>query len=411
MKGYKVSVHKQLRCTIGSETERMLNLGHPWVISDRFTSNWPKTACGSLIELVSEKGDSLGTALCDPGSRIVARRLSISVIQLDHQWLTKMLKQAQVSRSWLEFGDTNVARLVNAEGDSLPGLTVDRYDDYLMVQYYTSAWEKHLEALSSALQKVYSPVGIYCKYRPQETRKLASGKDSRSPQGWLLAGDPAPQDLTVRENGLNYRIDLVKDLHTGLFHDQRQNRLEFRRQAAGCQVLNLFAYTGAFSVAAAAGGATQVTSVDASGRYLDWARDNFKLNGIDPGNHEFITGDCFVELDRLAKAGRSFDLVFVDPPSFSTTRKSRFTTSGGTADLVQKVLRLMPTGGLLVTSSNLQKMPLEKYLKELRKGCIAVGRHLQVVEVSGQADDFPFSPSFPEGHYLKYVVSVVQDKI
>jgi 23S rRNA (cytosine1962-C5)-methyltransferase len=254
-------------------------------------------------------------------------------------------------------------------------------------------------------------VGIYCKYRPQETRKLASGKESRSPQGWLLAGDPAPQDLTVRENGLNYRIDLVKDLHTGLFHDQRQNRLEFRRQAAGCQVLNLFAYTGAFSVAAAAGGATQVTSVDASGRYLDWARDNFKLNGIDPANHEFITGDCFVELDRLAKAGRSFDLVFVDPPSFSTTRKSRFTTSGGTADLVQKVLRLMPTGGVLVTSSNLQKMPLEKYLKELRKGCLAAGRHLQVVEVSGQADDFPVSPSFPEGHYLKYVVSVVQDKI
>ena len=131
-----MSAHKQLRCVIGSETERMLNLGHPWVISDRFTSNWPKTACGSLVELVSEKGDSLGTALCDPGSRIVARRLSSSVIQLDHQWLTKMLQQAQVSRGWLEFGDTTVARLVNAEGDNLPGLTVDRYDDYLMVQYY-----------------------------------------------------------------------------------------------------------------------------------------------------------------------------------------------------------------------------------------------------------------------------------
>jgi 23S rRNA (cytosine1962-C5)-methyltransferase len=244
LKGFKVSARKQLPCTIGSETVRMLNLGHPWVISDRFTSNWPKTACGSLVELVSEKGDSLGTALCDPGSRIVARRLSSSVVQLDAQWLTKMFKQAQVSRSWLDFGDTNVARLVNAEGDSLPGLTVDRYDDYLMVQYYTSAWEKHLEALSSALQEVYSPVGIYCKYRPQETRKLASGKENRSPQGWLLAGDLAPQDLTVRENGLNYRIDLVKDLHTGLFHDQRQNRLDFRRQAAGCQVLNLFAYTG-----------------------------------------------------------------------------------------------------------------------------------------------------------------------
>ena len=389
----------------------MLNLGHPWVIADRFTSRWPKVDSGRLIELVSENGDSLGTALSDPDSRIVARRLDSALIQLDHQWLSSKLKQAQQSRQWLDFGDTDVARLVNAEGDSLPGLTVDRYGDYLMVQYYTSAWEKHLGALTTALQDVYSPVGIYCKYRPQETRKLASGKNQKAPQGWLLAGDPAPTDLTVRENGLVYRVDMVKDLHTGLFHDQRQNRVEFRRQAAGCRVLNLFSYTGAFSVAAAAGGAEQVTSVDASGRYLDWARDNFRLNSIATEGHEFIAGDCFVELDRLAKAGRSFDLVFVDPPSFSTTRKSRFTTSGGTSELVQKILRLMSPGGLLVTSSNLQKMPMEKYLKELRKGSLAVGRHLQVVKVSGQAEDFPFSASFPEGQYLKYVVSVVQDKI
>jgi 23S rRNA (cytosine1962-C5)-methyltransferase len=402
---------KYLRCTIGSETVRMLNLGHPWVIADRFTSRWPKADCGSLVELVSEKGDSLGTALCDPGARIVARRLSAEVILLDHRWLTTKLEQARQSRNWLDFGDTNVARLVNAEGDGLPGLTVDRYGDFLMVQYYTSAWEKHLEPLATALQEVYAPVGVYCKYRPQETRKLAAGKEDKPPRGWLLVGDPAPQDLTVRENGLLYRIDLVKDLHTGLFHDQRQNRLEFRRQAAGCQVLNLFAYTGAFSVDAAAGGAVQVTSVDASGRYLEWARENFRLNGIAPEDHEFVTGDCFVELDRLAKAGRCFDLVFVDPPSFSTTRKSRFTTSGGTAELVQKVLRLISPGGLMVTSSNLQKMPLEGYLKELRKGSLAVGRQLQVVNVSGQADDFPFTASFPEGNYLKYVVSVVQDKI
>jgi 23S rRNA (cytosine1962-C5)-methyltransferase len=113
----------------------------------------------------------------------------------------------------------------------------------------------------------------------------------------------------------------------------------------------------------------------------------------------------------MAKAGRFFDVILMDPPSFSTTRKSRFSTSGGTADLVQKTLRLLNPGGLLVTSSNLQKMSLENYLKELRKGSLAVGRHLQVVSVSGQADDFPFTASFPEGNYLKYVVSVVQDKI
>ncbi len=404
------SNNKPRHCIIGSETVRMLNLGHPWVIADRYTKGWPQLECGDLIELKSEKGESMGTALCDPGSRIVARRLSEKVVELNQNWLTDQLQKAQDSRNWLDFGDTTVARLVNAEGDGLPGLTVDRYGDFLMVQYYTSAWERYLPSLAEALQDVHNPLGIYCKYRPQETRKLAAGKNARPPQSRLLAGKAAPVDLTVRENGLLYRIDLIKDLHTGLFHDQRQNRLEFRRQAAGCRVLNLFSYTGAFSVAAAAGGAEQVTSIDAAGRYLDWACENFRLNEIMPEGHEFITGDCFVELDRLAKSRRFFDLVFIDPPSFSTTRKSRFTTTGGTAELVQKVLRLMPPKALLVTSSNLQRMSLEAYVKELRKGSLAAGRKLQIVSVSGQADDFPYTVSFPEGNYLKYVVSVVQDK-
>ena len=232
-KVWQMSGSKRIRCVIGSETVRMLNLGHPWVIADRYTSRWPQVASGRLIELMSEGGESMGTALCDPDSRIIARRLSAKVIELDRKWLVSRLEQAQRSRNWLDFGDTTVARLVNAEGDGLPGLTVDRYGDFLMVQYYTSAWEGHLPLIVSALQEVYAPQGIYSKYRPQETRKLAAGKNRRPPQGRLLAGSAAPTELTVRENGLLYRIDLVKDLHTGLFHDQRQNRLEFRRLSAG----------------------------------------------------------------------------------------------------------------------------------------------------------------------------------
>ncbi len=401
---------KQLRCTIGPETARMLNLGHPWVIADRYTRQWPQAGCGSLVELVTEKGHSLGTALYEPGARIVARRLSPAVIAIDQGWFVACLERAGRSRSLIDFGDTNVVRLVNAEGDGLPGLTVDRYADYLMVQYYTPAWERYLPTIISALQEVYAPLGIYAKFRTQETRKLAADKQQMQ-QGRLLAGAAAPDDLAVREHGLLYHVDLVRDLNTGLFHDQRRNRLEFRRLAAGCRVLNLFAYTGAFSVAAAAGGAIRVTSVDVSGRYLDWARRNFRLNQIAAEDHEFMSGDCFAELDRLLKAGRCFDLVLMDPPSFSTTRKSRFATSGGTAELVQKTLGVLAAGGLLVTSSNLQKMPLESYLKELRNGSLASGRQLQVIKVAGQAEDFPFMTGFPEGHYLKYVVSVVQEKL
>lgn len=385
----------------------MLELGHPWVIADRFTANWPQAPCGSLVDLVDGAGKGLGTALLDPGSRIIARRLDAGRIDLDREFLARRLRQAAAVRSWLALGDTTAWRLVNAEGDDLPGLTVDRFGDFLQLQYYTPAWEPHLPEVAAALMEVCAPVGIYAKFRPQETRQLA-GRKGQAPRGRLLAGKPAPAELVARENGLDYRIDLERDLHTGLFLDQRDNRLALQRRAAGQRVLNLFCYTGAFSVAAAAGGAEQTTSVDASSRYLDWSRENFRLNGIDPDAHEFIAGDCFVELDRLAAAGRGFDIVLMDPPSFSTTRKSRFTTSGGTAELVQKALALLPPGGLLITSSNHQKIDLADYLKELRRGSLAAGRSLQVIEICGQGGDFCYPVCFPEGRYLKYVVSVTR---
>ena len=389
----------------------MLTLGHPWVIADRYTARWPPADPGDLIRLEAEDGTVLGTALYDRGARIVARRLSTATINLDTRWLISVLDRASRGRGWLALGDTTAVRLVNAEGDGLPGVTIDRYGDFLLVQYYTSAWEQHLPILVEALQAVFSPRGVYGKHRPHDTRKLAAGAPYRASLGRLLAGDKAPQQHTVLENGLQYQVDLVRDLHTGLFLDQRQNRLEFRRLSAGCNVLNLFAYTGAFSVAAAVGGAEQVTSVDASSRYLEWARDNFRLNDIPDGDHEFITGDCFQELDRLSRQGRSYDIILMDPPSFSTTGRSRFTTGGGTAELVEKALQLLLNGGLLVTSSNLQKMSLPDYLKQLRLGCSRAGRHLQVLKIAGQSEDFPFTVGFPEGQYLKYVVSVVQEKI
>ena len=392
---------QRYRCPVGPETTRMLRLGHPWVIADRYTAHWPKAPCGGLADLTDEAGAPLGTALLDPGARVVARLLDTGRIVPDAAWIGRRLQRALTLRNWLELGETNAWRLVNGEGDGLPGLTVDRYGDWLLVQLYTPAWEPHLAALGLALQDLLRPRGIYLKGRPMETRSKGA-----TVKGELLAGREAPRPLVVTEHGLRYEVDLAGELHTGLFLDQRANRQAFRRLAAGQRVLNLFAYTGAFSLAAAAGGAVQVTSVDAAPRYLERARENFRMNGIDPGDHEFLTGDCFAELEKLARAGRQFDLVLMDPPSFSTVRSSRFTTSGGTADLVQRALALLPPGGLLITSSNHQKVDLPEYVKELRRGALAAGRELRVIETAGQGGDFPWPVTFPEGRYLKYVVSV-----
>ncbi|OGT96135.1 MAG: SAM-dependent methyltransferase [Geobacteraceae bacterium GWB2_52_12] len=391
---------------VGPETVQMLELGHPWIISDSHTKRWPQTKPGQVVSLIDNKGRFLATALADPQDRIVARVLSRELIKLDHSWMKKRLAAAlDLRQQHVELGDTNACRLVNAEGDGMPGLTVDRYADYLMVQLYCGGWRPHLPLVTQALQELLSPRGIYEKTRPQKTRELeASGESKR--YGRLLTGIAAPERLEVRENGLNFLVSMEQGLNTGLFLDQRINRRELMTRVQEKRVLNLFSYTGAFSVAAAASGAQQVTSVDASPGYTEWAQNNFGINRLNPKRHVFIVGDCLSVLADLALQGKRYDIILMDPPSFSTTAKSRFTTRGGTSDLVTAALPLLQNNGLLITSSNHQKLDLADYLKELRRASIKTGSELRVVFISGQPEDFPYPVTFPEGRYLKYVVSV-----
>jgi len=201
-------------------------------------------------------------------------------------------------------------------------------------------------------------------------------------------------------------VSLERGLNTGLFLDQRSNRRDLMPRVKGKRVLNLFAYTGAFSVAAAAAGASLVTSVDASATYTEWGRENFGANRLNPKRHEFIVGDCFDVLHDLARRGIAYDVILMDPPSFSTTARSRFTTRGGTAGLVAAALPLLPAGGLLIASSNHQKVDVADYLKELRRGALKAGSELRVISLVGQPEDFPYPVTFPEGRYLKYAVCV-----
>lgn len=391
---------------VGPETVRMLELGHPWVIADRYTMRWPTGRAGDVVELFDERGRLLATALFDPGERITARVLERGRMRLDGAWLRQRVEQAMALRlAHADLVDCTAFRLINGEGDGLPGLTVDRYGNHLMIQWYSAGWKPHLPLVVSVLQKVFSPVGIYEKFRPQQTRTLAAADDSGK-CGHLVAGASAPAHLSVVENGLNFLVSLETGLNTGLFLDQRRNRRDLMARAKGKRVLNLFAHTGAFSVAAAAAGAEKVTSVDASATYLEWAKDNFGVNRLNPKRHEFITGDCFAVLEDLKRQGITFDIILMDPPSFSTTRKSRFSTRGGTSGLVAAALPLLPSGGLLITSSNYQKIDVADYFKELRRGALQAGCELRVILVAGQPEDFPYPVTFPEGRYLKYVISV-----
>jgi 23S rRNA (cytosine1962-C5)-methyltransferase len=389
----------------GPETVRMLELGHPWVIADSYTRKWPIGISGQTAELCDSQGRFLATALLDPQDRIIARVLDRKRIQLDRSWLKKRLRNAIELRRHADLHDTNAYRVVNAEGDGLPGLTIDRYADYLMLQLYSEAWRPHLKLVTQVLQELMSPHGIYEKSRPQKTRELEAVSDSKN-YGRLLSGKTAPQRLDVMENGLTFQVTLEQGLNTGLFLDQRRNRRDLMERVKGKRVLNLFAYTGAFSVAAAAAGAAQVTSVDASTSYTDWAKDNFTTNRFNPRMHDFIVGDCLAVLGKLAQSGKYFDVILMDPPSFSTTTKSRFTTRGGTSDLVAAALSLLTDNGLMITSSNHQKVDIAEYLKELRRGALQADCDLRVISLLGQPEDFPYPVTFPEGRYLKYAVCV-----
>jgi len=387
---------------VGPDTLRMLELGHPWVIADRYTKKWPRGKTGDLISLSSEAGGLLATALLSPSEKVVARVLGRGRIKMDKSWLSARIEAAIDLRRHADLEGTNAYRLVNAEGDGLPGLSVDRYGDYLMVQLYSECWRPHLGQVIEVLQHRLAPVGIYEKKRPQETRQLEAADGSKH-YSQLIAGQPSPGRLSVQENGLTFLVDLERDLNTGLFFDQRDNRRELMRSIGGCRFLNLFAYTGAFSVAAAAADAKKVTSVDASARYLDWARENFAANRLNPNRHEFIADDCFAVLDRFTREKRVFDVILFDPPSFSTTRKSTFSTRGGTAELVAKTSVLLAPGGLLIGSTNHQKSELADYLKEFRRGALQAGCDLRVVGINHQPADFPYLVTFPEGRYLKQV--------
>ena len=397
---------QQDKWTVGPETVRMLELGHPWVVADAYTKKWPAGKVGQTIELCDEKGRFLATALLDPQERVVARVLARGRIRLDRAWLVNRLQAAiKLRHEHADLSESDAYRLVNAEGDGLPGLTVDRYADYLMIQLYSAAWRPHLKLITQILQELLSPLGIYEKQRPQKTRELEAAGDSKN-YGRLLVGSAAPQRLEVCENGLTFLVSLEQGLNTGLFLDQRRNRSDLMKRVGGKRVLNLFAYTGVFSVAAAASGASLVTSVDASPGYSEWAKANFGVNHLNPKRHEFIVGDCLATMGELLKAKKQYDVILMDPPSFSTTAKSRFTTRGGTSDLVAAALPLLGDGGLLMASSNHQKVDLADYLKELRRGALQAGNDLRVISLFGQPEDFPYPVTFPEGRYLKYAVCV-----
>jgi 23S rRNA (cytosine1962-C5)-methyltransferase len=293
---------------------------------------------------------------------------------------------------------TTAFRWVNGAPDGVPDVTVDSFSGLLVMGLYRDFSTDEEEALLDAAQEVWAPRGLYLKRRPREARVLANtAKEVLAPEA-PARGQPA-ESLEVLENGLRFLIRPAQGLSVGLYLDMRETRAWLLGQVRGLTVLNLFAYTCAFGVVATAGGARRVLNLDSSRRVLDWGEENARLNGQPVDRYDYVAGDCFDWLGRLSKKSEAFDVVIADPPSFSTTRSTRFSAGRDYPRLAEAAARVVAPGGRLVACCNLATLTARRFEAMVAEGVARAGRQAAQpgLSLGPSTIDFPASPEDPPG--------------
>jgi 23S rRNA (cytosine1962-C5)-methyltransferase len=378
--------------TVNAYSEKWLRQGFPWVYPAEVTAG--RARPGELVRLVAANGAVLGTALADDGW-IAARRFRDDDGPIDPAFVTERVTAAFRLRDGALPPDTTAWRLVNAENDDLPGVRIDVWGTQVVIALDSPSLEPLIEPLTDAVTALLQPSAVLLAWRPDPREK-----ERPTPPPRVLRGEPAAEER-VTERGLAYLVRPGAGKDVGLFPDMRDNRAWLAPHWKGHTLLNLFAHTGAFSVAAAAGGAETVT-VDLSPGYLERAAANFALNGLPPG--ELLPEDSFKALDRFRRQGRRFDRVILDPPGHSHSKDGTWSGEQDYARLVSAALRVIPPGGWLVAASNLGSVSPHKFQGMLINGARKAERRLRMLHDGSQPLDFPAALHFPEGRYLKLFV-------
>jgi len=378
--------------------------GHPWLYAESVPAI-EDAETGDFVALLTPKRRLLGIALFDARSAIALRVLSTRADDRPGPglWRRRIRDALKLRQEGLDLGRTNAYRLLHGEGDRMPGVVVDNYAGYLSLKLDTEAWLPHLDELCQALVDVVQPRGVYLKGVAGSRRKGARDPGPLA-KARTLYGEAPPEPTPVLEHGMHLGVSLVYGQKTGFFLDQRENRALIRRYSRDRTVLNLFSYTGGFSIAAALGGATKVTSVDTAAAAIDGARDNFALNGVDPSGHEFAAEDAFAYLERCAGRDRTFDLVICDPPSFAPRKQAVTNALRAYTRLHRQALRRVTRGGLLAAASCSSHITMEMFLGTLREAASKCRRPLRLLECRHEPADHPSYLHFPEGRYLKFAL-------
>jgi 23S rRNA (cytosine1962-C5)-methyltransferase len=385
---------------VAPDVAARLRAGHPLVYREALGARPLRESAGEMLEVVDADGVFVARGLYDPEGVVALRVVTRDPHEIiDATALRHRVDAARRLRAQLVPDDTDAYRVIHAEGDAIPGITVDRYGDYLVTHLFTASAEPLREWLYDALESIYKPKAIYeqKRYKPQ------TGEGVRAPAS-LARGEVAPVELEVREAGVRFSVDVTAPLGTGLFPDLREGRRAVAERARGRRVLNLFSYTGAFSVWAARGGATQVTSVDLAQKAHARARKNLALNGLDEKAHELIAGDAFKVLARMSERGQKFDLVILDPPSFAQAKGRVFSVQKDYRELVEAALTVAAPDALIACVSNTHKLSWDELDRAIGEAAGRVGRFSRVVERRGLPPDFPVPAGHAEGHYLKFAL-------
>jgi 23S rRNA (cytosine1962-C5)-methyltransferase len=384
--------YPQIRLKPGREAS--LLRGHPWLFSGAISRIDSSLSPGSVATAIASDGKPLGLGFFNAKSDIAFRLLtSDGSAKISRAFWEQKIESALALRKRTVPAETNACRLINSEGDGLPGLVADKYGDVLVLTIGTAGIENHREDVLDLLIEALHPKTVVERSAGKSRRR--EGLEDRI---GIAYGEDVPENLVILENGMKFEVDPVNGQKTGFFLDQRTNREAVRSISTSLNVLNCFAYTGAFSVYTASGGAERVVSVDVSEKACETAVRNLILNGFSPEHHSVIAADVFTYLRETDKI---FDLIILDPPAFAKTRADVSRAARGYKDVNLQAIRKLNKGGLLATFSCSNHLDEELFHKIVLSAVRDAGKTAQLLKVLGPGADHPTLLSHPEGRYLK----------
>jgi len=398
--GFRKRTHRDERniamagATLRPKHERRVAAGHLWIYQGNIERIEGDPAPGDVIDVFSARGEFLGRGYYNPHSQIAIRLLTRDDRPIDHAFFAERIRKAQAWRARV-MPDQTSYRLIYSEGDLLPGLIVDRYEDVLVVQFLTLGMEVRRDEIIAALEEVVEPRAVF------ERSDVASRRhEGLEPRVGLLRGELPPQPMTITENGLAFEVDVVEGQKTGYFLDQKVNRTLLAPLVEGARVLDVFCHTGSFSVHALHYGAREVTGIDSSEQAVAAAQRNVERNGLGD-RARFEVANAFDRLRELEREGERFDCVILDPPAFAKGKAHVEAAARGYKEVNLRALKLLEPGGFLVTCSCSHHMSPDEFYAVVLDAALDARKHLRVVDTRGQAPDHPVLAGVPETAYLK----------